>query len=204
MKSFACFSAALCWLSFSGSVLVSVNGREEVTNRYIVQMTNQPSQRKLSQIDHVKHVFQHANFLELELTTKEAEDFKKRSDVKDVSDNKPIYKSPTNATTIRSSGTFEDGFEDVLGEDGETTPYGIAMVRALEVSDEHVSRISICICDSGYDVTHEDLQSTNVKGWSAFEGQPWDVDNQGHGKFSTIPLFIHTLKEKLSHDFNDS
>lgn len=48
--------------------------------------------------------------------------------------------------------------------------------------------ISVCIIDSGYDLGHEDLQTTNVDGVSRmcntfefFRYCDWDVDISGHG-----------------------
>jgi serine protease len=61
----------------------------------------------------------------------------------------------------------------------ETSPYGIAMVQANLVSDASAGNRTVCIIDSGYDATHEDLPpatGTNVSGTG-----DWNVDGCGHG-----------------------
>lgn len=80
----------------------------------------------------------------------------------------------------------------------ESTPYGIQYIKALEVSDSQVSNQKLCILDSGYDLTHEDLpkeeegeKDSKISGESLIsdtlycdspQGQcPWDKDTNGHG-----------------------
>jgi serine protease len=68
----------------------------------------------------------------------------------------------------------------------ETVPYGISMVQADQISYDSSNPRTVCIIDSGYDLGHEDLPSTNVDGfsfggnfpWSNF---PWNQDGAGHG-----------------------
>ncbi|GFH43965.1 hypothetical protein CTEN210_00439 [Chaetoceros tenuissimus] len=62
----------------------------------------------------------------------------------------------------------------------ETVPYGIDMVKALAVKDTNISAMTLCIADTGYDLGHEDLQTTNVNGKS-FVGENWYEDGHGHG-----------------------
>ncbi len=66
----------------------------------------------------------------------------------------------------------------------EETPYGITLVKALEIPDYVAgSGIKMCIIDSGYAVGHEDLPNNLVSGTSNFCGQAcnWKQDNSGHG-----------------------
>ena len=67
----------------------------------------------------------------------------------------------------------------------ETTPYGIDLVHALDVPDyQSLSGISVCVIDSGYDLGHEDLQTTNVDGIGDLcitSPCPWNLDDTGHG-----------------------
>ena len=75
---------------------------------------------------------------------------------------------------------------DVMGTiSAETTPYGINLVHALDVVDYQVaSGISVCVIDSGYDLGHEDLQTTSVDGVGELctsSPCPWDEDDSGHG-----------------------
>jgi len=60
----------------------------------------------------------------------------------------------------------------------ETIPYGISQVKALDVSDDRISNRKVCIIDSGYDITHPDLQNDFVSGSGV---NPWDEDECGHG-----------------------
>ena len=64
----------------------------------------------------------------------------------------------------------------------ESTPYGINLVRALKVSDQYVSNRKICIIDSGYDITHQDLPKPTVTGANGVNGMLWYKDEYiGHG-----------------------
>lgn len=66
-------------------------------------------------------------------------------------------------------------------QEGEQIPYGIDLVRALEVSDEFVEDIKVCIIDTGYDITHEDLPDGSNVGGNDNLGNSWDEDGNGHG-----------------------
>ena len=44
----------------------------------------------------------------------------------------------------------------------QTTPYGISMVQADQVSDANAGNTTICIIDSGYYRAHEDLTGNTV------------------------------------------
>lgn len=64
----------------------------------------------------------------------------------------------------------------------QNVPYGIGMVQA----DNAVFGVSsasngamVCIIDSGYSKAHEDLQDSNVTGYST--STAWDTDTCGHG-----------------------
>ncbi len=62
----------------------------------------------------------------------------------------------------------------------ESTPFGIDMVEALEVSDEFVSNQKVCIIDSGYDRGHPDLppEGDTLDGTTNGAG-PWFEDGDG-------------------------
>ncbi len=68
---------------------------------------------------------------------------------------------------------------------GQLTPYGIKMVQAdqLPQLDANAGNRKICIIDSGYDITHEDLQhGANVTGNDDIGGAGlWTVDGTHHG-----------------------
>ena len=67
----------------------------------------------------------------------------------------------------------------------EQIPYGITMVRALDVDDQYVGNRRVCVVDTGYDVTHEDLPKastgSSVTGTDGVNGVPWNEDDHGHG-----------------------
>lgn len=68
-------------------------------------------------------------------------------------------------------------------QQAEEVPYGIELVKALDVSDEFVANQKICIIDTGYDISHPDLpDGANVSG-NDNHGNAWDEDNGsvGHG-----------------------
>lgn len=63
----------------------------------------------------------------------------------------------------------------------QRTPYGIDMVQALDVPDDNVGALTVCVIDSGYDIAHVDLPGFEVVTGSDVIGvQPWDVDDSGH------------------------
>ncbi|HJV68496.1 S8 family serine peptidase [Ideonella sp.] len=68
---------------------------------------------------------------------------------------------------------------------GQLVPYGIKMVQAdqLPSLDANAGNRKICIIDSGYDITHEDLQhGANVTGNDDIGGAGlWTVDGTHHG-----------------------
>jgi subtilisin family serine protease len=64
----------------------------------------------------------------------------------------------------------------------QSSPYGIAMTQANLVSDANAGNRKLCIIDSGYDLGHEDLQSTNVAGHNDPTGAGnWYEDQNHHG-----------------------
>jgi serine protease len=70
---------------------------------------------------------------------------------------------------------------DVITPMAQSTPYGISMVQANQVSDSSAGNMKVCVIDTGYDYDHEDLQSSGVTGY-AFSGHGnWYSDGNGHG-----------------------
>jgi subtilisin family serine protease len=65
---------------------------------------------------------------------------------------------------------------------GQLMPYGIAMVQADQFAGTSVASRKVCIIDSGYDRTHEDLSNgANVTGTSDSGTGDWYSDQNGHG-----------------------
>jgi len=63
----------------------------------------------------------------------------------------------------------------------ESVPFGIPMVQADQVSDAMAGNQTVCIIDSGYDIGHEDLYSSNVSGNYDSGTGDWFTDEDGHG-----------------------
>lgn len=70
---------------------------------------------------------------------------------------------------------------DVVQPMAQTTPYGINMVQANQVSDANATNMNVCVIDTGYQLGHPDLPSAGVTG-STFSGHgAWSTDGNGHG-----------------------
>lgn len=64
----------------------------------------------------------------------------------------------------------------------QTTPCGITMVQADQVSDARAGNTTICMIDSGYHIAHEDLASgANVNGTNNSGTGKWNEETFGHG-----------------------
>jgi subtilisin family serine protease len=63
----------------------------------------------------------------------------------------------------------------------QTTPYGIGMVQADQLSDAAAGNRTVCIIDSGYSLGHEDLPDGGVQGNNDSGAGNWNVDGCGHG-----------------------
>lgn len=66
----------------------------------------------------------------------------------------------------------------------ESTPYGITMVQADQVSDASTSNRKVCIMDTGYTLNHVDLPSSGITGDDKAGNNStgnWYNDGNGHG-----------------------
>lgn len=64
----------------------------------------------------------------------------------------------------------------------QTSPYGIAMVQADQVSDSLAADRTVCIIDSGYSLGHEDLDGdASIQGTNDSGTGDWFVDGCAHG-----------------------
>ncbi len=66
----------------------------------------------------------------------------------------------------------------------ESTPYGITMVQAQQLSDTLTGNQKVCIMDTGYTLSHPDLPNTGITGsdgYGANNTGNWYNDGNGHG-----------------------
>ncbi len=66
----------------------------------------------------------------------------------------------------------------------ESTPYGINMVQAKQLSDNLTGNQKVCIMDTGYTLSHPDLPNTGITGsdgYGANNTGNWYNDGNGHG-----------------------
>ncbi|HRI16968.1 MAG TPA: S8 family serine peptidase [Burkholderiaceae bacterium] len=70
-----------------------------------------------------------------------------------------------------------------MGASGETVPYGITMVQADQLTFQAANAKKLCIVDSGYDISHEDLPPSNVAGVDLTNSGigSWNTDEASHG-----------------------
>jgi serine protease len=63
----------------------------------------------------------------------------------------------------------------------ESSPFGIGMVQANQLSDSLTGNRKVCIMDTGYSLGHEDLPSSGVTGFAKAAAGDWFNDGHGHG-----------------------
>ncbi|MBD1583088.1 S8 family serine peptidase [Pseudoalteromonas sp. S16_S37] len=66
----------------------------------------------------------------------------------------------------------------------ESTPYGITMVQANQLTDNMSGNRKVCIMDTGYTLNHPDLPSTGITGDDGYGSNDtgnWYNDGNGHG-----------------------
>lgn len=66
-------------------------------------------------------------------------------------------------------------------QSGQKVPYGIKMVQADQLSDASAANRKVCIIDSGYDSSHEDLSTNAVSGDNDSGTGLWSTDENHHG-----------------------
>jgi subtilisin family serine protease len=80
---------------------------------------------------------------------------------------------------------------------GQVKPYGITMVQADDPSFDPAKQagVMVCIIDSGYQRSHEDLQDSNVTGTIDSRSGNWYEDSCGHGSHvaGTIAALNNTV-----------
>ena len=91
---------------------------------------------------------------------------------------------------VQSTAAAASPFDRRRAYHVQTVPYGVDMVQARDVWDVNRDGVvdvgsptgsnrKICIIDSGFQISHEDLQGINVTGYKG--NLPWNQDGDGHG-----------------------
>lgn len=85
-------------------------------------------------------------------------------------------------TALHNNPNVEFAEEDVKRYPmAESLPFGIPMVQADQVSDVLAGNQTVCIIDSGYGLSHEDLSGNNVAGSNDPGTGFWYTDENSHG-----------------------
>jgi subtilisin family serine protease len=110
--------------------------------------------------------------LVVDLSAVAARRLQARPDVEFVENDPPRYMfAPRPAAPVRPADA----------PPAQTTPYGITMVQADQVSDALATDRKLCIVDSGIDRSHEDLQGINMDGKNFSGSGDWFTDEAHHG-----------------------
>jgi serine protease len=68
--------------------------------------------------------------------------------------------------------------------DGQSTNYGIELTQVDQLRSAtglDGAGITVCVIDTGLDVTHEDFDTTGYSGVTLIDGSEWSSDSSGHG-----------------------
>ena len=134
------------------------------------------------------NVYYHFKKLEsfvVSVPTSELEDLRNDPNILSIEEDHPRFLVPT--TEEDSSDSSKRSLPRLQAQ---TVPYGVNMVEARDIWDTNRDGIvdsgaptganrKICIIDSGFDTSHEDLQGIPVSGYNG--NLPWNQDSMGHG-----------------------
>ena len=97
-----------------------------------------------------------------------------------VSEDHPRYLTNTN--------TRHQHRRELIQWDGQATTYGLDLIQAREVWEEGYrgQGVTVCVIDTGFDVTHDDFDTGSITGETLTSGLNWTDDFSGHGKFFAL------------------
>ena len=119
--------------------------------------------------DNVKMVLDDLGAVVLEVSPKALAELRKDPDVAYVEEDVKRYAL---ATGVKAPMAYLPG---------QTIPYGISMVQADLLPDTYARNRTLCIIDSGYDRTHQDLAGNRVSGSNDRGTGNWFTDENHHG-----------------------
>jgi subtilisin family serine protease len=94
-----------------------------------------------------------------------------------------VEADPLRHLMVVGKGSPRAAGRNLASAGSEQVPFGIPMVQADQLSFNAAGGQKLCIIDAGYDLSHEDLQKTNVSGVDLTTTQlgDWDTDENSHG-----------------------
>jgi spore coat protein U-like protein len=157
--------------------------------------------------------FNNLNTLAVTVPTSTVEALKADPNIVHVEIDPIRYLIPTTlSSTIGLSNTNNNKTKTKLRrvlQGGQTVPYGIDMVEARDVWDTNRdgsidstgsgvpsptgANRKVCIIDSGFHATHEDLQGISVSGYEGVASLPWNEDQNSHGTHVAGALCVFQL-----------
>ena len=174
-------------LSTSSFVHATNNGSShrslEDKETYIVTFNNKEDRQDFvdsNPFGEIKSVFARGNSISIDLDTSEYADIQKNTLISNIAIDEIIQLPPFVPTGagLSSNITVQDT-EVSSSINPLEVPYGINLVNALDVSDEFAEDMTVCVCDTGFDLGHPDLQ-VDVDGMS-FVNETWSIDGNSHG-----------------------
>jgi subtilisin family serine protease len=163
-----CAGVSLALLALSASAATSGNE----TKRFVVEF--KPGQAAAARAalanagGRIKLEILGGDAVAIELPVKMVAMLKKHFAIEEISED--AVRRPFGTTTGQSAVA------------GQVVPYGISLVQADQLSDANTANRTVCIIDSGYDISHEDLSLNNVTGEDDPNGAGlWTQDDVHHG-----------------------
>jgi serine protease len=166
----------------------------EPVHRYMVSTRGPVQQERLPfQIDSAREVdrLRHLDVMILDLTPAEAEALRRSPGVRWVEPDGKVSIAGTAPRprlvngappSNRSTDSSERAIQSARDLDAQTTPWGIAAVRAAEVwNHTRGAGIKVAVLDSGIDHTHPDLKGVYKGGYDFVNNDADPMDDNGHG-----------------------
>jgi hypothetical protein len=175
---------------------VGLNGDATTTNS-LFTTTNNGNKKKNKNKKHYE--FNNLNTLAVTVPTSTIEALKADPNIVRVEVDPIRYLIPTTLSSAigvnsnTNNNKTKTKLRRVLQGVGQTVPYGIDMIEARDVWDTNRdgsidstgsptgANRKVCIIDSGFHATHEDLQGVSVSGYDGVASLPWNEDQNSHG-----------------------